>query len=133
MWLNFTNGNGTLLKKGRYYKSFEFKAAESIRRSLIDTFGVSDTLATILNLQANIALLKAKMYDTKNLTLQTKISIKELELKELIKGAENEKYLQNYMDSIQLIRKEIGVNVDYKLISIFDYYSTLKTLENGRK
>lgn len=93
-----------------------------------ERFGMGEHLSDILEKKREIALLKCKKGLLGDSSIDTMISIAELELNEFeqIKGG-------NFLETKAYIEKTLNFQIDLKKTSVSEYYTYLKliTKENG--
>lgn len=96
----------------------------------IDTFGISNHLRDIIDLQNEIMLLKIDMVLESDKSKQTFITLKELELKDKLANKEEKTNTHKLA-----IEKQLGFRLNFKEVSVSEYYNYLNDLKdssNGR-
>lgn len=97
----------------------------SIYKEFINTFGISKAFREVLNVKREIQIYKYRMYLEKDETLQIFIDIAQDKLEELLKsGGKSEVNKEKVY-----VEKYLGRHVDDKTITVKEYYTYLKVLE----
>lgn len=132
VWNEYLNGNGTLKKWGLKSKVRELKAKRKIQNEVIKINGVSAELKQILTLQIQIQKLKNKQWETKDYSNQIEIDLKEAELAELIRQSQKTEPLA-YIKSVNEIQRVLQIRLDYKTLTIFDYFSLINSAKEWQR
>jgi hypothetical protein len=103
------------------------KVCEKLQDEVIDTFGINEDFLQIIKNKIKIEILYADQIETGDRSTGWKIEFLELDNKEL----EGKKTKHDFFGNIMLINQHI--KVDFKTITIYEYYSLSKTVSNKLK
>lgn len=121
-----------LVKKRKVFKT-ELKQLDAAWRNLYDQyineFGFSDSFLSILEKKQEIALLQIEKAETGDAIYNTLIKLKQAELQR--KEADQEKGMSFYEIKAHA-EKKIGFQIDIRKMSVLEFYTTLKTIENAK-
>ena len=117
-------------------KKLTFHAADifdKLYSDFISIFGVSDNYKEYLEKVVEIEIAEIDMVLTKDFSMETFIDIMRIELDDLKASSAG----GTYMDGVIAVEKNMGFKMDTKKISVFEYYSYVKSLEksvvNGKR
>ena len=105
------------------------KVSLTLQNECIDTFGLDNNYKEYLNKKIDIELLKIKISLTGDKSHQIFIDIMEIDLARL-SSQEKEKDLNQNTIAIE---KYMGFSLDTKKITVFQYYSYIKSIEKANK
>lgn len=105
------------------------EAFSNLYAEYIDTFGISQTLTDIIETQNEILLMKIEKAINEDKTLDTFITLKELELKDKL----NVKQTKTNTAKVA-IEKYLGFRINEKEVTVKEYYDYLEAIkeDNGR-
>ncbi len=121
-----------LININDYKESINDKCIETFSNlytEYIDTFGISQTLTDIIETQNEILLMKIEKAINEDKTLDTFITLKELELKDKL----NVKQTKTNTAKVA-IEKYLGLRINEKEVTVKEYYDYLEAIkeDNGR-
>jgi len=100
---------------------------DKLYSDFIRTFGISDSYKKYLDKITEIGIAEIDMTLTGDLSMETFIDIMRVELKDItdVSGG------GTYMDTAIAVEKNMGFKLNVKEISVFEYYSYIKSLEKS--
>ena len=113
-------------KTGRICKRLN-KVCEKLQDEVIETFGINEDFLQIIKNKIKIEILYADQIETGDRSTGWKIEFLELDNK-LLEGKQTK---HDFFGNIMLINQHI--KVDFKTITIYEYYSLSKTVSNKLK
>ena len=105
------------------------KRWDALYSEYIAEFGIHDKYRDYLMKMVHIARMKCDMILTDDFSLQNIIEVEEFELENMIKDREKIKY----MDIVASLSKFMGFHVNTRQITVFEYYSYLRSFERATK
>ena len=118
-----------LKKKGKVTKHAEV-IFDALYSDFIRIFGVGESYKKYLEKLVEIELAEIQMVLTKDYSIETFIDIMKVELDEIKMANEG----GTYMDTAIVVEKNMGFKLNLREISVFEYYSYIKSLEkNGSR
>lgn len=117
-----------MLIKGVFNIRKAMLARQAIQDEIIDTFGVTSMQRDILKRKIWIEKEYQKMILNNDKSMLVHITIAEKELERIMANTKAPKY----MESIISIKAALKYDINPESISIEEYFTTIKHLENGR-
>ena len=118
-----------IVKRGWCSGAARAESWDKCYRSFFDTFGVSDDFREYLELQRDIAILKADKVVDGDASLQTKIDIKEMLLAQMLETKTKKK-----LNEVKVfVEKWMGFRLDERVVTVKEYYTYLYALEKETK
>ena len=118
-----------LLKEDKKLTHHAEGVFDSIYSDFIRIFGVSENYKQYLNKLVEIELAEIDMLLNDDKSLETFIDIMKVELDDL-KSVQGD---GTYMDTAIAVEKNMGFKINTKDISVFEFYSYIKSLEKQPK
>ena len=102
---------------------------KSLESQLIDEFGISEDYLKIINLKIEIELLYGEQIRTGDRSNQLLIDIREVDINSL----SNQNNKSDLMQALLTIEKFMGLKLNPKELSVFDFYNYLKFVSENKQ
>lgn len=100
---------------------------DTLYSDFIRTFGVSDSYKTYLDKVVEIRIAEIDMILFDDPSMETFIDIMKVELEDIKMSGSG----GTYMDTAIAVEKNMGFKLNTKEVSVFEYYSYIKSLEKS--
>ena len=129
-WINIYEKNDLsyISRTGKLCKRAS-KVYDKLSDELVDTFGVSEDYMKILRLKIKVEMLWGTIIETKDRSKKVFIDMYEIEIEEL--KAKNKQ--SDLFDMIIAIEENIGVKMNYKTLTVYEFHKYAKRLSNKIK
>lgn len=129
-WINIYEKNDLsyISRTGKLCKRAP-KVYDKLSDELVDTFGVSEDYMKILRLKIKVEMLWGTIIETKDRSKKVFIDMYEIEIEEL--KAKNKK--SDLFDMIIAIEENVGVKMNYKTLTVYEFHKYAKRLSNKIK
>ena len=117
------------MKNGKKVTSHAEEIFDNLYSEFISIFGVSDSYKAYLDKIIEIDVAEIDMVLTGDLSMETFIDIMRVELEELKNASSG----GTYMDTAIAVEKNMGFKLNSKELSVFEYYSYIKSLEKSTR
>lgn len=102
---------------------------DRIQDEIIDTFGVSDEFLMIRRAEIDAELLRCEIVETGDRTRQIFVDLAEQEIEERQKKMTK----ADVVESVIWIEKELGLKINIKEITVFEYYKYMEFIQKQIK